>query len=534
MSVEHVRAWDDNRKSWRPITIDEAVTKYSHKVASGTGIFVCSICCQAVTLAAVTSSKQKAHFRHSRTTKEEEKWCEDRTKQYSSDELKNNLQFRKLPIRIIHRPEDKYYSFELGLFKKDRQYCERILITNSLGEVKNYNFERILNNDSGFEYLNVGTTPSEEYTIRYEGASSEFNKYYPNTVAGLDSEGTLFSKNTGKILRHNSKARLNENYLLLIRKDRIKFISSLFGKINLLSIDQITKQGLHVKYLSELREGFEPWIVYQVKAYDLTQTSTLFFLRMGVELLDFKQQIILLGPRLIANECVVRVFSSYFYIFSNSRNPEIVGFAEHEKRKVKSVDAGSIWKLKIKDVDRWVSFSRSGEYQQFYLEKQQDAPLLKILTERKVIVKDIKDVEVAENLYTKLPLNNSLIVLSPWDGCIEILFNGNLITKEKLFANSGFEIRNLRFNSVVKIYVGCDLYRSIEFKKSLSNAKKDLNLETLLKDRTMSRQQIPLSLITASSMKILGETELDRLRALALSGQLPKRVLNYLESKRGL
>ena len=118
-----------------------------------------------------------------------------------------------------------------------------------------YTKER-LNYDS-ITYLPIGERPFEKYTLSFQNGNDKLREFWPAEIKGIDPEGTLFEKASGKKLSYDADVEIGKEYYLLKR-----------GYIYRKSFSSVRIQEIMQK-----RIGLETWSLYVVSASAFASVS---------------------------------------------------------------------------------------------------------------------------------------------------------------------------------------------------------------------------------------------------------------------
>ena len=263
MPLTHVCEWDP-KTGYQRITVEEASAKFSsYTVPVEKGLFVCELCAQKIGLTKARKDTGTRYFYHSRG--EQDKTCEDRQQSY--DRPIATLNEHVMPIRI--QVSGNTFILQLGFFlphKINAQdlRCEKIRIaTDSHKPPYEYLFDRI--SSTGITYLNVGNCPSRGYSIEYVQPSIGLKKLWPAKVPGINPNGALFDKESGKLLQTGGKAYAGKTYYLM-QRGRIGFHS-----------DINTKEIIRVRVRTS-----EWWYLYEISSQHFSEQAAQFFLQRSI------------------------------------------------------------------------------------------------------------------------------------------------------------------------------------------------------------------------------------------------------------
>lgn len=212
-SLTHVCMWSDN--GWKRITAEQAARLHpGGTVSAHSGLFMCELCGQYVIL--TDGDIRIRYFKHS--AYEKSKDCPERTfgAGYS---ISYGSQEHDLPIRITSVSSSSF-SFEVGLIRAPisslgKDFCIEIKPKGAFDIPYVYTKER-LNYDS-ITYLPIGERPFEKYTLSFQNGNDKLREFWPAEIKGIDPEGTLFEKVSGKKLSYDADVEIGKEYYLLKR-----------------------------------------------------------------------------------------------------------------------------------------------------------------------------------------------------------------------------------------------------------------------------------------------------------------------------
>lgn len=253
-SLTHVYMWTDN--GWRPVTAEQAAILYpGGTVSAQSGLFMCGLCGQYVTFTK-DSKDQVRHFRHSGA--ETDKNCPERvfgpSYQISYDPRKYNL-----PIRITDVCPSSF-RFELGLIRAPIDTLAedfRIEIWPEGASVAPFVFAKERLNSDSITYLPIGDQPFEKYTLNICNGSTKLYDFWPREVEGIDPNGTLFEKSSGKKLTKDADIEINREYYLLTQN----------------WIDVIFDRGVSIHQVSRKIIDGKAWFLYEIQASTFSEAA---------------------------------------------------------------------------------------------------------------------------------------------------------------------------------------------------------------------------------------------------------------------
>ena len=201
---------------WVRITAEEASKLYSSgAVHANSGLFVCDLCRQYVTLTG--GHGRIRYFKHSRG--EVDKSCPERTfgTSYNSSYIPEE---HELPIRIQNVESGSFY-LEMGLIcvpkwilqKQEKQY---VIIKPQCNETisYDYSFERL--NPDTISYVSIGNIPAKNYQIE---TGEDVHQYWPKIIHGISQDGRLFDSASHKMMTDDADIIIGRKYFLLCERN---------------------------------------------------------------------------------------------------------------------------------------------------------------------------------------------------------------------------------------------------------------------------------------------------------------------------
>lgn len=210
-SLTHVCMWHGN--SWQAITAEEAAKLHpGGTVSAYSGLFMCELCGQYVIL--TDGDIRKRYFKHS--AYEKSKDCPERTfgAGYS---IPYDYQYYELPIRITAISASSF-RFEIGLIRAPIISLSkdfRIEIKPKDVSDISYVFSKERLNYNSITYLPIGEFPFEKYIISFRNGNDKLHDFWPAEIKGIDPEGTLFEKDSGKKVLYDADVEIKKEYYLL-------------------------------------------------------------------------------------------------------------------------------------------------------------------------------------------------------------------------------------------------------------------------------------------------------------------------------
>lgn len=211
MPLTHVAMWTNH--GWQDITAENASAH--SKVSAHSGLFMCKICKQYVTLAA--GEKNKKHFRH--RSGEPDKNCEDRSAYIP---YKNHLSIEFTPPIRIQIIDNRSFRLKIGFILPTNDHFSGSFKIGIYGTNERiiYDFSR-LRSDT-LTYLDIGSKPASKYII------TDSNDLFPGVVNGIREKGTLFDSINCKKIPDDADVKTNNGTTSDYANDEEIFKSSVF------------------------------------------------------------------------------------------------------------------------------------------------------------------------------------------------------------------------------------------------------------------------------------------------------------------
>ena len=448
-SLTHVCMWRE--KGWVKITAEEAARLHpGGTVSAHSGLFMCELCGQYVLL--TDSAVQRRHFRHS--SSEKSKNCPERTfgagvsYGYSQGD-------HELPIRIT-KITNKDFSLEMGFIQAPQNLLTpqlKICIKPNGYAARSFTYVKERLKVEGITYLSIGNVPSEHYSIEITGASESICQFWPKTIQGIDSTGTVFDASTGKKLVYDADVAVGKKYYLLRR-------GTLYGRM-----------GSHVTYTEISRQSISwaTWYVYEVIANDYDEVSARFFLDYHCRLTEQPISIQPVWPVYVENPYVIKhnQKSIVMHLIGNAPTTQVFPYAPVRSYPCAN---GSVIEIHCNNRQQLISAGRTKALQYTYFWKE---PLSQITEKPAATVTDVHNAIIEGGNNRILPERRILSVTIPYDGVLTIKQDGFLVEKRKLHANTSMEVDGISWNTELMICVGLDVvWRALFCKeKALKNAE---------------------------------------------------------------
>ena len=435
-SLTHVCHW--TRHGWKRITAEEAAREYPVTVSASSGLFMCELCNQYVTL---TNGDEKVrHFKHK---KKEANVCPE-----GSDDSNYCSSFSaheyELPIRIILISEKKF-MLELGLIPvpgsiRVRQCNQKIIVSGEGINSQTYLMERL--QTDVITYLPIGNVPSASYFIE---AGDMLNQFWPRKVTGISSNGTVFEMNSRKRLIENADVQIGRKYYLLCRR----------------AID--CHEDIRIEKVCEQRIRGTCWKVYVIEATAFSEYAARFFLELKCRLTDSPLLIQPIWPVYVEKSSVIQHNESNWILHVSGDEGISVKTlpAVHIRPRSLPGMEGRIWDIPCNDRQQLLTVGRTKVLQYLYFLRTE---LHGTATLPQVKVMDLKGEEVRPGYSKHLPKEKSLCITAPFDGMLVVRGrDGFVIEKREISADKISSLSELKMGYQLTVYQGLDAVWSITF-----------------------------------------------------------------------
>lgn len=458
-------------KGWKRITADEASRLHpGGTVSAHSGLFMCELCGQYVLL--TNSAVQVRHFRHS--SSEKSKNCPERTfgtgvtYGYSQGE-------HELPIRIKNIT-NRSFELEMGFIQVPRNLLTaelQIKIKPNGYVSKSFTYIKERLNSEGITYLGIGNVPSERYNVEISGTDEVIYQFWPKTVQGIDSTGTIFDAFTGKKLVYDADVAVGKKYYLLR-------MGTLYGMI-----------GSHVTYKEIARQTvlWETWHVYEVTANDYDEVSARFFLDYHCRLTEQPISIQPVWPVYVENPYIIKHNQKniVMHLTGNAPTTQVFPYAHVKKYPCEN---GSVIEITCNNRQQLISAGRTKALQYTYFWKE---PLNQTTENPVATVTDIQDILIESGEKHELPECGVLRIIIPYDGILTIKRDEFVLEKRKLSANTAIEVDNIAWNTELVICIGFDVVWKAVFcrKKKQKNSADEAVILHRLESYSGAQVSIP-------------------------------------------
>lgn len=454
MSLTHVCML--SKHGWKRVTVEEAVRLFGETVSARSGVFMCELCGQSVTLAYGTINEP--HFRHS--AKEANKDCSERS--FNPYFSSSGYSFfhpieHELPLRL-RILTSTHFELELGLppvHDLHLKNCvnQKIVISSPTNHKKlyTYSLERI--SDHTTTYLSIGHLPCEEYYITLDPDAPQLTFFWPKKISGISRNGSIFDSVTGKKLPYDADALVSHEYYLLTAEVPARWI-----------------HGLDVRLLCQMSVCYTTWYIYKIVANTLEESTARFFLKYHCRLTDHTIRLTPVWPVYVEIPYGFSLYHDQMTIFfqgnaSPSVYPDVflkIDSCESENEKVIFIQRGEGVRLLA------VGRNTVLKYRYLYGESLNDSTPIPQIT-----VSDLSGVEIQPGNQTELPQRKTIRIKAPFDGNVLKKCNGVIVERYALQSGKTTEVDRIRLGQSIEIFQGLDLVWNVHYAVSACDETTD-------------------------------------------------------------
>lgn len=474
--------WKDHH--WVHVTEEQANKDYPEKVSAHSEIFFCELCGQGVTFA--KGKKYRRYFKHEPDIR---KPCPEKTNGSTYYSHGFEPKAYQLPIRV---KIDSHIEFFIGLINIPKEDLSKAALKtieirsrDPYMRVGIYNFERL--RDNGITYLRLGSQLAPSYQLIID---QTLKKYWPTSVDGLRSEGTLFDERTGKLLVPDSDITINHWYILITSK-------------------QLPQYGIHGIQYEQLGTIKKKWNVYKIKILEYSEYSAKLFLRIQYRLTDSPVYIQPIWPLYQKTPYLIQHNRDFTYFYVNgdlnenqAGRPTTKVFPFARLRKFQYSDDGSVRGSVIQvqgnerqqiitynEQPQIIAVGRMNVLNYTYFKRSKTQEYTKF---PKIEVKDIHGNKISDGIQEKLPDRGIIQISTPYDGTIIIKKDEKIIGKKNLIAGEMTEINNndkkeIGFGNRLIILQGLDIVYDVFFMKKASSRSQNEEKIILQLERCQGR-----------------------------------------------
>ena len=466
-SLTHVCMWSGN--GWTQITAEQAAKLHpGGTVSAHSGLFMCELCGQYVSL--TDGHVQTRHFRHS--AYEKSKNCPERTLG-PGNSISYSPQEHDLPIRIMDVSSSSF-RFEVGLIRAPVGSLSedlRIAIKPKGALDVSYVFAKERLNYDSITYLPIGERPFEKYTLDLINGSDKLREFWPIEIKGVDPEGTLFEKGSGKKLTYDADVEIGQEYYLLKRGD----------------IYKRSQSSMRIQEVSRMQFGWETWILYVVSASTFNEEAARFYLDFHCRLTEYPVSLQPIWPLYVEGHYIVKHNQNSMYVLVEGNVAAVKTFPSVTVRQLNyDFSQAKLYDVFCAGKQQLISVGRTQTLQYTYFWKE---PLNRVGPSPAISVTDLFGSEIESGESNTLPHNKTLLFKSTFDGEL-IISNNRIVDKRKIVADRQLELDGLSYGVSVQVVIGLDVVWKINFKKRQVSIVSD-EVEILKRLRNTSGAFIP-------------------------------------------
>lgn len=469
-SLTHVCMWSDN--GWKRITAEQAAKLHpGGTVSAHSGLFMCELCGQYVSL--TDGTVQTRHFRHS--AYEKSKNCPERIFG-ASYSISYGSQEHELPIRITDVSSSSF-RFEVGLIRAPISSLNRDFRIEIKPKGKGvldapyvYTKERM--NCDRITYLPIGERPFEKYTLSFKNGSDTLRDFWPTEINGMDPEGTLFEKTSGKKLTYDADVEIEKEYYLLKRG---YFHNKPYSSIQ-------------IQEIAQKQFGWETWRLYVISASAFCEEAARFFLDFHCRLTDYPVSLQPVWPLFVEGNYIVKHSQDSMYMLVKGNVATVKTFPSATVRQLThDRTQARLYEVLCSGRQQLISAGRTQALQYTYFWKE---PLNQVGLPPEILVTDLSGSKVLPGKANTLPHSKALLFKSTYDGELIISNKDHVVDKRKIYADKPLELDGLSYGVSVQAAIGLDVVWKINFKKRQVSITDD-EVEILKRIRNASGVFIP-------------------------------------------
>ena len=465
LTLTHVCMWSEH--GWKRITAKKAARLHAGgTVSAHSGLFMCELCGQYVTL--TDGEIRTRHFRHSAAEKDKD--CPERTfgPNYS---VSYEPQKHELPIRIVvtagaaHEPSSASFRFELGLIRAPISTLGadfRIELKPAGAPEPSWVFTKERLNSEGITYLTLGSLPSEKYILGFSNLSDTqhdtLRKFWPEEISGINPEGTLFDKETGRKLTNDADVEINQEYYLLV-----------LNRPDQSGLCQKSDSSIRMREIAQKRAGWGSWILYEVCVSSLCEEAAKFFLNFHCRLTEHPVSLQPVWPLYVAGEFLIKHSQGNMFMLVAGNVISVKTFPQTTVRQLRGCvgksEQSKLYEISCQGRQQLISAGRTQPLQYTYFWKE---PLNQVRSIPEISVKDLSQSEIPPGETDTLPRKGVLRFTSAFDGELIISYGNRVTGRRKIHADQMLELDSLSFGVKVQALIGLDEVWYIHFKKQQS------------------------------------------------------------------
>lgn len=513
-TLKHVLTWNESQKSWGYIKAEEAAAVFKRSVKAHERVFICELCGQSVSL--TQGGSVIAHFRHDRA--EDIKNCPERAEVgVSADHSPDAF---SLPLKLEYDAYAQAFSLHLGLIfptnlpTTDDKFFIASLNDNGQSYLRPdaYCFSRYRGKTIDYERL----IPADTYRLTVPAHLKSLLRW-PEAITGVSlAAGTVFDGTNGKRIPADGDIEVGKDYLLLIDRWSPKKNLSL----------QQSQAGLHIEELPlNMSNSLSKWGLFRIRADDNSFAAAAFFMAFGLRLTKEPVQLFPLWPLTVKRPYTILSCTPCVHFFAqgqNTRNHMLPG--DNQLQGHTTSDVPHIVTARIVPPRSLLSAGRRTVLKYTFLEQQ---PLPKTQPEVNGLLHwhTINEEPVSEEALTCRVPQDTLIVISAYDGYVEEYADGSFVTRQELQGTHPLVLPLTRSHEF-RFYIGLDLYASFVYFPSV--CQKTLPSRSLRRSSVNADECRPIPHATLHKFRsLLGSTALTR--SLIADGKFPIHLIRHFK-----
>lgn len=443
--------WSDN--GWKRITAEQAAKLHpGGTVSAHSGLFMCELCGQYVSL--TDGTVQTRHFRHS--AYEKNKKCPERI--FGSDyPITYSSQEHELPIRITDVSSSSF-RFEVGLIRAPISSLSkdfRIEIKPKGVSEASYMFTKERLNCDSITYLPIGERPFEKYTLRFKNGSNKLHEFWPKEINGMNPEGALFEKKSGKKLTYDADVEIEKEYYLLKRGYFYKKPCS----------------SIRIQEIAQKQFDWETWTLYGVSASAFCEETARFFLDFHCRLTAYPVSLQPVWPLFVEGNYIVKHSQDSMYMLVKGNVTTVKTFPVTTVRQsTHNLTQARLYEVLCSSRQQLISTGRTQALQYTYFWKE---PLNQVGLPPEILVTDLSGFEILPGKVNTLPHKKVLLFKATYDGELIIKMKDHVVDKRKIYADKPLELDGLSYGVSIQAVIGLDVVWKIEFQRQQSTIVND-------------------------------------------------------------
>lgn len=357
----------------------------------------------------------------------------------------------ELPIRITGVSSSSF-RFEVGLIRAPISSLSkdfRIEIKPKGVMDAPYVFTKERLNCESITYLPIGERPFEKYTLSFKNGSDKLREFWPTEINGINPEGTLFERTSGKKLTYDADVEIEKEYYLLKRGYFYKRSSS-----------------IRIQEIAQKQFGWETWRLYVISASAFCEEAARFFLDFHCRLTDYPVSLQPVWPLFVEGNYIVKHSQDSMYMLVKGNVATVKTFPSAAVRQLThNYTQARLYEVHCSSRQQLISAGRTQALQYTYFWKE---PLNQVGLSPEILVTDLSGSEILPGKANTLPHSKALLFKSTYDGELIISNKDHVVDKRKIYADKPLELDGLSYGVSVQAVIGLDVVWQIDFQKQQS------------------------------------------------------------------